>query len=51
MNKMKFKTPVIFSLISATIIFCSFSFNNQDELKISVDRGKEVYINNCQSCH
>ncbi|MDB5119002.1 MAG: major anaerobically induced transrane protein [Sphingobacteriales bacterium] len=48
---MNFKTSMVFSLISGAIFFCSFSFKNQDVLKASAERGKDVYINNCQSCH
>jgi len=48
---MNFKTSLVLSLLSGAILFCSFSFNKQEELKVSAERGKEVYINNCQNCH
>ena len=39
-------------LISGLIIFCTSSLMSlQDSLTESVKRGKEVYTNNCMSCH
>jgi mono/diheme cytochrome c family protein len=39
-------------LISGLIIFCTSSLMSlQDSLTESVKRGKEIYTNNCMSCH
>jgi mono/diheme cytochrome c family protein len=38
--------------ILVVIVFASFECFAQDkELKASVDRGKEVFVTNCMSCH
>jgi mono/diheme cytochrome c family protein len=33
------------------IAVCFFSFNQRFDLKASIARGKEVYVNQCYSCH
>ncbi|HNP23474.1 MAG TPA: cytochrome c [Panacibacter sp.] len=36
--------------ITASLLFCSFAGQTFD-LKASMERGKELYVTNCQSCH
>ncbi len=40
-----------FSLVVGLLFLTLVSFNQNDELKESIARGKTVYVENCISCH
>jgi nitrite reductase (NO-forming) len=43
--------PIVFSVIIAGLFLISSSFLQKFDLAKSVQRGKEVYMGNCISCH
>jgi mono/diheme cytochrome c family protein len=43
--------PVLLIIMSAMLFIITMAFVQQFDLKASIERGKEVYAGNCQSCH
>jgi len=49
---MKYKSHIITGGISILFLFTHFSFDQEEfDLKASIERGKNIYIINCLSCH
>ncbi len=47
------KIPLIFAIGASLTILSSFSFQEKPKfnLKESIERGKDIYITNCLTCH
>jgi mono/diheme cytochrome c family protein len=43
--------PFMIILVSAASVIITMAFVQPFDLKASIERGKEVYAGNCQSCH
>lgn len=50
-NKLRRRSLTVFALAAVSFPFIAMEFQQKFDLKASIERGKDIYIGQCQSCH